>query len=126
MADLATKTLLIVEDNEVTRESLAIILGRQGYSTRGVANSGQAMEALRAETPNLILLDMLLSGSGDDGWMMLDALRRHPEWCSIPVIIVTGIPIASDEWAISLGAKAVVHKPIDTDELLQKIKRHCL
>jgi CheY-like chemotaxis protein len=126
MVELATKSLLIVEDNEVTRESLAVILGRQGYSTRGVATSAQAMESLRAETPDLILLDMLLSGCGDDGWVMMDKLRRNPQWRSIPVLIVTGIPIASDEWAISLGAKAVVHKPIDTDELLQKIKRHCL
>ncbi|HEY7330081.1 MAG TPA: response regulator [Gemmataceae bacterium] len=125
MAELATKTLLIVEDNAVTRESLSTILSCQGYSVRGVANGGQALEALRAAKPNLILLDMLLSGAGDDGWTLLDKLRRHSEWHSIPVIIVTGILIASDEWALSLGAQAVVHKPIDTDELLSKVKCHC-
>jgi CheY-like chemotaxis protein len=125
MVDLATKTLLIVEDNAVTREGLTTILSRQGYSVRGVANSGQAFEALRAEKPNLILLDMLLSGPGDDGWVLLDKIRRNPEWRSIPVIIVTGILVASAEWALSLGAQAVVHKPIDIDELINKVKCHC-
>jgi hypothetical protein len=47
-------------------------------------------------------------------------------WRSLPVIIVTGIRIACDEWAVSLGATAVVQKPIDTDELLLKISRYCL
>ena len=125
MVELATKTLLIVEDNAVTREGLATILIREGYSVRGVASSGQAMEALRADKPNLILLDMLLSGSGDDGWTLLDKIRRHSQWHSIPIIIVTGIGVASDEWARSLGAQAVVHKPIDTDDLLSKVKHHC-
>jgi putative two-component system response regulator len=83
------------------------------------------MDALRTKKPDLILLDMLLSGPGDDGWGVLDTIRRNPEWHSIPVIIVTGIRIASEDWAISLGAKTVVHKPIDTDELLLKIKHYC-
>src|SRR5579871_1877264 len=125
MIELATKTLLIVEDNAVTRESLSTLLSRQGYSVRGVATSGQALEALRADKPNLILMDMLLAGSADDGWTLLDKIRRQSEWRSIPVIIVTGIGVASDEWALSLGAQAVVRKPIDTDELLNKVKCHC-
>jgi CheY-like chemotaxis protein len=125
MADPATKTLLIVEDNAVTRESLAVILSRQGYSIRGVADSGQALEVLRAQKPDLILLDMLLAGHGDDGWVLLDKIRRNPQWSSIPIIIVTGIGVASEEWAVSLGAQTVVQKPIDTDELLSKIKQHC-
>lgn len=125
MVELATQSLLIVEDNDVTREGLAIILSRQGYSIRGVATGEQAIEALRAEKPDLMLLDMLLSGPGGDGWAVLNKIRRNPEWRSIPVIIVTGIRIASEEWAVSLGAQAVVHKPIDTDELLLQIKHHC-
>lgn len=125
MVELATQSLLIVEDNDVTREGLAIILSRQGYSIRGVATGEQAIEALRAEKPDLMLLDMLLSGPGGDGWAVLNKIRRNPEWRSIPVIIVTGIGIASEEWAVSLGAQAVVHKPIDTDELLLQIKHHC-
>jgi CheY-like chemotaxis protein len=125
MIGLATKSLLIVDYNDVTREGLAAVLSRQGYSFRGAATGEQAMEALRAQRPDLVLLDMLLSGYGDDGWALLAKIRRDPAWRSIPVIIVTDIPVSSEEWAVSLGAQTVVRKPIDTDELLLKIKHHC-
>ncbi len=121
----ANRSVLIVEDNEVTREGLATILRRHGYSTREAANVGQAVEALRADKPDLILLDMLLSGEGDDGWALLDRLRRNPDWRSIPVVIVTGMGIACDEWGVSLGAQAVLRKPVDADELLLKVKNCC-
>lgn len=65
MVELSTESLLIVEDKEVTREGLSAIVSRQGYSIRGGANSAQAMEALREEKPDLILLGMLLPGSVD-------------------------------------------------------------
>ncbi len=119
-----TKTLLLVEDNEVTREGLATVLRRHGYAVREAVNGRQAMEALRAEKPDAILLDMLLPG-GEDGWALLTRVRRNPEWRSIPVVIVTGMGIACDAWASALGAQAVVCKPIDTDELVGKLKRFC-
>jgi two-component system nitrogen regulation response regulator NtrX len=120
-----SKSVLIVEDNEVTRESLATLLRRHGYCPRVAANVGQALEALRAEKPALILLDMFLSGGGGDGWALLAKLRRNPDWCSIPVIIVTGMGLACDEWATSLGARGVIRKPIQPDELLLKLKHYC-
>jgi CheY-like chemotaxis protein len=125
-AATATKALLIVEDNDVEREGLATILRHHGYSTREAISSGQALELVRAARPALILLDMLLSGAGDDGWKLLDKLRRHSEWQAIPVLIVTGMSIACHEWAVALGAQAVVLKPINTDELLQRIEQYCL
>jgi twitching motility two-component system response regulator PilH len=124
-AATAIKSLLIVEDNDVTRVGLAAILRTQGYSTREVPSGHEAIELLRAEKPDLILLDMLLSGDGDDGWGLLSKIRRNPEWRSIPIIIVTGMSIACEEWAAALGARTVVRKPIDTDDLLLKIEQHC-
>jgi CheY-like chemotaxis protein len=122
----STKSLLIVEDNEVTREGIAAILRREGYSTREVPTGREAVELLRTQKPDLILLDMLLAGNGDDGWRLLGQIRQNPAWRSIPVIIVTGMGVACDEWAVALGARTVVRKPIDTDDLLLKIKSHCL
>src|SRR4030088_400489 len=75
-----TKSLLIIEDNDVTREGFTVVLSLAGYSTREAANGRQAVEALRAAKPDLILLDMLLSGNGDDGWAILRKIRRNPEW----------------------------------------------
>ncbi len=100
-------------------------LRRQGYSTREAASGAQALDALRAARPDLILLDMFLTGGSDDGWAFLGKLRANPEWQSVPVLIITGLGIACDEWAKSLGAQAVARKPIDPDELLPRIQK-CL
>lgn len=118
-------TLLIVEDNEVEREGLATILRHHGYSVRAATNGAQGVELLRAEKPDVILLDMLLSGASEDGWKLLNKIRHHPEWRAIPVIIVTGLSIACHEWAVALGAQACVLKPINTDDLLKTIERFC-
>jgi CheY-like chemotaxis protein len=82
------------------------------------------VDALRAEMPDLILLDMLLPVGGGNCWGLLNQIRGSPKWQSIPVVIVTALGIACDEWAESLGAQAVVRKPIDSDELVLKLQRY--
>ena len=122
--DRTATSLLLVEDNEVEREGLGIILRREGFAVTEAATGGEALAALRAGRPGLILLDMLLPGSRLDGWSLLENVRDVPEWSSIPVLIITGLGIASREWAVSLGARDVVRKPIEADELLQKIRSY--
>ena len=121
-SDRTATSLLLVEDNEVEREGLAIILRREGFTVTEAATGNEALAALRAGKPDLVLLDMLLPGSRLDGWSLLDNLRHIPEWSTIPVLIITGLGIASKEWAVSLGARDVVRKPIEADEIVQKIR----
>lgn len=121
-SDRTATSLLLVEDNEVEREGLAIILRREGFSVTEAATGNEALAALRAHRPDLLLLDMLLPGSRLDGWSLLDNLRQIPEWSRIPVLIITGLGIANSEWAVSLGARDVVRKPIEADEIVQKIR----
>lgn len=127
MVETATvsKSLLIVEDNDVEREGLATLLRLNGYSIRAAADGCQADELLRADKPDLILLDMLLGRPGDDGWKLLDKIRRNLQWRAIPVIIVTGMSVACHEWAVALGAQTVILKPIDTDDLFHKLEQFC-
>src|SRR4051812_17167809 len=62
----------------------------------------QALECLRAGTPpDLMPLDMLLDDG--DGWSVLSGMRKIPALAGIPVLIGTGLGIAHDEWAESLG-----------------------
>src|SRR5947209_19037163 len=74
--------------------------------------------------PHLILLDMLFPPGSSDGWAFFEERKRNPPLAAIPVVIVTGISAASDEWANSLGAVACLQIPIDAEDLLQVVSRH--
>jgi CheY-like chemotaxis protein len=113
------KSLLIVDDNDVEREGLAALLRRAGFDVTKAADGFQALECLRTQRPDLILLDMLMPNC--DGWEFLN--RRGPEWQSIPFIIITGSDSANHSWAKSLGAVDFLAKPFVTDEVLAKVKQ---
>src|SRR5438128_5162234 len=116
-------TILLVEDNDVEREGLSAILRREGFSVREATTGDQALERLREQSPSLILLDMLLPDSSVDGWALLETIRKDPRWSPLPIIIVTGLNIASLEWSTAMGALDIVKKPIDSQELLAKVRR---
>ncbi len=121
-----SKLLLIVEDNAISREGMAVILRQAGYSVVAFPDGQAALNYLTSKpAPDLILLDMLIPPPGCDGWRFLQQRKRLPGLAGIPVIITTGIGIASNEWAASLGACGLLHKPIDLEALLAEVRR-CL
>lgn len=121
----ATPAVLVVEDNDAEREGLAATLRRGGFRILEATTGDQALEILSAEKPCLILLDLLLPEGALDGWSVLDRIRENPAWAAIPVIIVTGLAVASLEWSTAHGAVDLVRKPADAHELLGKIQQHC-
>jgi CheY-like chemotaxis protein len=118
-----TQPILIVEDDAIARAGLAAILQANGYATLTAASGQAALAQLRSTSrPALILLDMILSGS--NGWQFIAELRKDATLAGIPVVILTGMTIASDEWARSLGAVGLLRKPIDVPMLLDTVRRH--
>jgi CheY-like chemotaxis protein len=118
------KTILVVEDDEITREGFAVILGRAGYQVLLAANSLEAMNLLhKGASPDLILLDMMMPGA--DGWQFLRVRRQNPGYRALPVLLTTALGVAGQEWALSLGACGVLHKPITEDVLLEAIHIYC-
>jgi CheY-like chemotaxis protein len=116
------KTLLIVEDNEVARAGMALILRRAGFTVEAAVDGRAALDRLgTGPPPDLILLDMMMPGL--DGWRFLERRRRDAALSAVPVIITTALGIASPEWAASLGAAACLRKPIETEELVQAVRR---
>jgi CheY-like chemotaxis protein len=113
---------LVVDDNDVSREALAVLLGRAGYRVVPAANGEEALRLLRGGPPvDLVLLDMLMPVL--DGWHFLDRLKsqdRRP-----PVIVTTSVPVISWEWAGDHGCAGFLRKPVETDELLAEVAR-CL
>src|SRR5205807_387579 len=110
------RTVLVVEDNALERKAVAAVLGQEGYDAVVAANGKEALERLSSEpAPDVMLLDMMMSEL--DGWQLLRLLRQYPGLLAIPVIIVTGLGIASLEWARSLGAAGLVRKPVEVEHL---------
>ncbi len=118
------KRILIIEDNVITREGLAVVLQREGYTVAGVGNGQEALGFLRnSPAPNLVPLDMMLPVL--DGWSFLAHYKQNTALTAIPVLILTALSVASPEWALSLGAVGVLRKPIDVEPLLKAIQRYC-
>jgi len=115
--------VLVVEDNEVAREGLAVVLQRAGYEVALAANGREALDLLRSgPQPQLILLDMLMPVL--DGWHFLERLKREVPPQAVPVIILTSVNL-SLEWALDHGCQGFVRKPIESEKLFEEVRR-CL
>lgn len=114
--------ILIVDDERDIRELVSEILRDEGYATRLAANSDEAMAAVEADEPMLMILDLWLKDSQMDGIGILMAVKRqHPD---VPVVIISGhgnIEIAVA--AIKKGAYDFIEKPFNIDQLLVVIGR---
>lgn len=121
---LAGKTILIVDDEPLLALEWSMRLEKEQARVARAANGEQALELLqKGLKPHIVVLDMLMPVT--DGWGFLERLKKHAAALHAPVIIVTGIRAASEEWALSLGGAACLRKPIEADELIEAIKRHC-
>ncbi len=114
--------ILIVDDERDIRELVSDILIDEGYATRLAGNSDDAMAAINADAPALIVLDIWLKDSRMDGIDILKAVKRdNPD---VPVVIISGhgnIEIAVA--AIKQGAYDFIEKPFNIEQLLVVIRR---
>jgi CheY-like chemotaxis protein len=115
------KTILVIEDDAMTRQSLGMILGPAGYATCEAADGQEALLLLqRGPRPDLIVLDLLMPGM--DGWHFRREQLRVPALAAIPVVVCSGTGDA-DLHAAALGAAGFLDKPIDADQLLEMVAR---
>ena len=110
-----------VEDDDNIRELVIYTLETTGLKARGFADGSAFMEALAFDTPELILLDIMLPG--DDGLELLKKLKSSPKTKSIPVIMVTAKGSEYDKVVgLDSGADDYVTKPFGMMELVSSIK----
>jgi CheY-like chemotaxis protein len=113
--------VLLVEDNEESRDGLARHLRRKGYETLLAVDGRQGVDVARAESPDLILMDMSLPVL--DGWEATRQLKAGSETRGIPVIALTAHAMAGDrERALEAGCDDYDTKPIEVSRLLTKIE----
>jgi CheY-like chemotaxis protein len=117
-----SKTVLIVEDDDLTREMLASILQTEGYPSEAVGNGQEALARLRAAAPpDLILLDLWMPVM--NGWEFCAARARDPLLASGPVVIISATGENEAEACPTLTAVAHLRKPITVEELLDVVRR---
>jgi CheY-like chemotaxis protein len=118
MSETPVKTILIVDDEFSIVETLGEIVSLEGYAFAGAANGREAMAAIRAQRPALVVLDYMMPLM--DGLQVLAAIRADPALATLPVIIMTaaplGIPAAQKRW------DDLLLKPFDTTQLLRAIQ----
>jgi two-component system, chemotaxis family, chemotaxis protein CheY len=120
--------VLIVEDDQDTRDMLATLLSTQGFHAVGAEDGLEALHLLRTvrhrapQTPCLVLLDLKMPRLS--GKEFRRAQLGDPTVASVPVAVMSG---AADleQRAQALGAVAIVAKPIDVDRLMDVVKRYC-
>ena len=110
-----------VEDDDNIRELVIYTLETTGLKAKGFADGAAFMEALAFDTPELVLLDIMLPG--DDGMVLLKKLKSSSKTKDIPVIMVTAKGSEYDKvMGLDSGADDYVTKPFGMMELVSRIK----
>jgi CheY-like chemotaxis protein len=113
--------ILVVDDDAPIIVLMRSILREFGYESRTATSGAAAIEAARAEAPDLVLLDKNMPGMS--GREVIRALRTEVGLLSVPILLLTGDPVAPQEIA-ELGANGTVQKPFDLQALLEQIRQH--
>ncbi len=113
--------VLVVDDSRTELLHLSDLLQKSGYTVRTAENAEQAFEALQAERPDLILMDVVMPGQ--NGFQLTRTITRDPQYAGLPVIICSSKTQETDRvWGLRQGACDYITKPIDAQVLLAKIR----
>ena len=117
----AARTILVIDDDPAVRDVVGRHLRRNGYRVLVAANGEQGLRLAAESLPDLITLDVLMPEL--DGWAVLSELKSDPALAGIPVVVVS---IVDDRnLGYSLGATDYLTKPVDRDQLLAMLSKHC-
>ncbi len=119
----AQADILIVDDRPASLRLLIEILGRHGYTVRPAADGPQALLAARKQTPDLILLDVMLPGMS--GYEVCQKLKADEATRDVPVIFISALAQEFDKVkGFSVGGVDYVPKPFHMEEVLARVQTH--
>ena len=112
--------VLIVDDSPTDVHVMQQALEKGGFRTASAGDGGEGIRKARELHPDLILMDIVMPGL--NGFQATRELANDPETRSIPVIMVTSKSQETDRiWGLRQGARDYIVKPVNRDELLEKI-----
>ena len=112
--------VLIAEDDPSIRRMLTVLLRKQGYQTVEACDGSEALEAMRAEQADLVVLDLMMPKV--TGWQVLAERAADPKLRSIPVIVVTAERGPQVTKILDDGIAALLPKPFSLDALQALVK----
>lgn len=115
------KRILVVDDDEGILEALKVMLEIEGYNVETSQTADRLRRLDDANPPQLILLDVLLSG--EDGRELCKVLKRDNRTKDIPVIMISAHPTARSG-ALASGAEDFISKPFEMDQMLEKVAQY--
>lgn len=115
-------TILLVDDEQDFLETTTKRLSRRGYEVRSAVNCSDAIRSIEGSPPEVIVLDVMLPDR--DGIQCLKEIKQ--KWPTIIVILLTGhASMQAGRQCLEYGANDYCLKPIELDELVEKIKIAC-
>ena len=113
--------ILVVEDEESLLKLESILLSSKGYSVTGVMDGRSALEEVRANRPDLVILDIMLPEI--DGFEVCRQIKEDPETRQIPVLILTAKKNSQDlARGQQVGCDAYITKPFKSVKVLDKVQ----
>ena len=117
-----TRKIVLAEDEPQIARLIEFKLKKEGYDVTWRENGEEALKAIKADKPDLILLDIMMPVM--DGYEVLRRLKEDENLTDIPVIMLTARAQEKDVVkGIDLGAEDYITKPFHPAELLARVKR---
>ena len=116
--------ILVVEDDEAIRGLVSEVLRDDGYDVSEASNGIEALEAVSARRPDLIVLDLMMPVM--DGWTFVEECRRSRRCEQVPIVVTSAahdLPRTAERLR-SLGVRTCLSKPFDVDGLLALVQRY--
>jgi two-component system response regulator MprA len=116
-----TKRVLVVEDEDVIRTTLAEALQDEGYHVATASNGAEALQLVRATEPDAIVLDLMMPVM--DGRAFLAACRREQRCAETPVLVLSAHHKLAELAAVELQVDDFIAKPFQLDAVLEAVER---
>ena len=114
------KYILVVDDSIDNLQLMQFILESEGYITKLVDNGHEALDTVKKDRPDLILLDVMMPKM--NGYEVVSCLREDENLSFIPICLLTADKYVNLRNAIAVGADALIHKPVNIKHLLLKVR----